>query len=425
MSLNLPSHGWDNGCIDVYEKIECIGSGTYGQVYLATHRDTGDMVALKKIRSLNEVQGLPVTSIREIKVLKSLRHRNLVGLKEVIVTNEMEDPDDDIVFEKCGPSADFTTGCIYLVLEYVEHDLTGLLDRQYPFTDVEIKCIMKQLCEVMAVMHASNIVHRDIKCSNLLMTPKHVLKVADFGLARAINTDLNFTNKVRWHGILVTQCFAAKVVTLWYRCPELLLGATAYDATVDMWSVGCVFVELYIGRPLFAGKNEMEQIRRIFDVCGSPTPATWPDHVNLPFASKFVPETPMASRLQEFIKRETQARYPQRELPPGALELMTSLLQLNPAKRHSAAAALQSRYFRSDPMAPKNPESLPPLANVPPSHELQTKKIRKEQAAKRNLPQSISSESRPLGSPLDPPLPTKRSKTSADPAIPKQRYLGP
>ncbi|KDO34505.1 CMGC/CDK/CRK7 protein kinase [Saprolegnia parasitica CBS 223.65] len=400
MSLNLPQHGWDDGCLDVYEKIECIGAGTYGQVYLAAHRDTGDMVALKKIRSLNEVQGLPVTSIREIKVLKSLRHRNLVGLKEVIVTNEVDDPDDDFA-EKCGPGADFTTGCIYLVLEYVEHDLTGLIDRQYPFSDVEIKSIMKQLCEVLVAMHGVDIIHRDIKCSNLLMTPKHVLKVADFGLARSIGGgEKNFTNKV---------------VTLWYRSPELLLGATSYDSMVDMWSVGCVFAELYIGRPLFAGKNEMEQIRRIFEVCGSPTQSNWPDHGSLPFASKFVPDATLPNRLADFLKRETQARYPTRELPTGALDLMTSLLQLDPKKRLTASAALQSRYFRSEPLAPADPESLPPLSNLPPSHEFQTKKIRKEQASKRNLSasMSISSESRPLGSPSDAPLPPKRAKTSS------------
>ncbi|OQS02990.1 cyclin-dependent kinase [Thraustotheca clavata] len=408
MSLNLPTHAWDDGDIDVYEKIECIGAGTYGQVYLAAHRDTGDMVALKKIRSLNEVQGLPVTSIREIKVLKLLKHRNLVGLKEVIVTNEIEDPDDDFA-EKCGPGADFTTGCIYLVLEYVEHDLTGLLDRQYPFTDVEIKCIMKQLCEVMAVMHADDIVHRDIKCSNLLLTPSHVLKVADFGLARSIAGE---------------QCFTNKVVTLWYRCPELLLGATNYDAMVDMWSVGCVFVELYIGRPLFAGRNEMEQIRRIFEVCGTPTNTNWPDHQILPFSSKFVPDSPLPNRLSDFIRREMQSR--QRELPLGALDLMTSLLQLNPKRRLTAEYALQSPYFRSEPSAPSDPESLPKLSDLPPSHELQTKKIRKEQASKRNLSasNSISSESRPVVSPIDPP-PVKRQKSNMEMQLHKQRYIGP
>ncbi|RLO00370.1 hypothetical protein DYB28_002591 [Aphanomyces astaci] len=202
MSLGLPNHGWSDACIDVYEKIECIGAGTYGQVFLASHRDTGEKVALKKIRSLNEVQGLPVTTIREIKVLKAIKHRNVVGLREVIVTNELDmgdlddDPDADIPAAGGGPvPMDFSCGCIYLVLEYVDHDLTGLLDRQYPFTDVEIKSIMMQLMDVMKYMHATDVIHRDIKCSNLLLTPQHLLKVADFGLARSTLGELPFTNK--------------------------------------------------------------------------------------------------------------------------------------------------------------------------------------------------------------------------------------
>ncbi|RHZ34750.1 hypothetical protein DYB31_012928 [Aphanomyces astaci] len=386
MSLGLPNHGWSDACIDVYEKIECIGAGTYGQVFLASHRDTGEKVALKKIRSLNEVQGLPVTTIREIKVLKAIKHRNVVGLREVIVTNELDmgdlddDPDADIPAAGGGPvPMDFSCGCIYLVLEYVDHDLTGLLDRQYPFTDVEIKSIMMQLMDVMKYMHATDVIHRDIKCSNLLLTPQHLLKVADFGLARSTLGELPFTNKV---------------VTLWYRSPELLLGATSYDAMVDMWSIGCVFAELYVGRPLFSGKNEIDQIKRIFDVCGSPTVADWPDHAALPFSSKFVPENlPIPNRLAEVLVREVSARVPPRELPPGALELMLSLLQLNPAKRPTAADALRSRYFQSEPFAPDDPESLPPIPCIP-SHEFQTKKIRKENNAKLRTTMPSSGGSR-------------------------------
>ncbi|CAK4078846.1 unnamed protein product [Aphanomyces euteiches] len=404
MSLGLPQYGWSDSCIDVYEKIECIGVGTYGQVYLASHRDTGEKVALKKIRSLNEVQGLPVTTIREIKVLKAIQHRNIVGLREVIVTNELDgDVDEDSSDvpsggDKAGPvPMDFSCGCIYIVLEYVDHDLTGLLDRQYPFSDIEIKSIMKQLLEVMKSMHAIDIIHRDIKCSNLLITTQNVLKVADFGLARSMLGDQPFTNKV---------------VTLWYRSPELLLGTTAYDGMVDMWSIGCVFVELYIGRPLFSGKNEIEQIKRIFDVCGTPTISQWPDHPSLPYSSKFIPDSPLPNRLSEFIQREVAARSPPRELPPGALDLMLSLLKLNPNKRITAAEALRSRYFHTEPYAPDDPESLPPISCVA-SHEFQTKKIRKENNAKQRTSMPSSGGGRfpsPPPPPLDLAKPAKRRK---------------
>ncbi|RLO02490.1 hypothetical protein DYB28_014188 [Aphanomyces astaci] len=163
---------------------------------------------------------------------------------------------------------------------------------------------------------------------------------------------------------------------------------------VDMWSIGCVFAELYVGRPLFSGKNEIDQIKRIFDVCGSPTVADWPDHAALPFSSKFVPENlPIPNRLAEVLVREVSARVPPRELPPGALELMLSLLQLNPAKRPTAADALRSRYFQSEPFAPDDPESLPPIPCIP-SHEFQTKKIRKENNAKLRTTMPSSGGSR-------------------------------
>ncbi|GLD94222.1 hypothetical protein PINS_up002833 [Pythium insidiosum] len=361
MSLHLPKHHWGTRGVDAYEKLECIGAGTYGQVYMAKNKQTGEVVAIKKIRSLNEVQGLPVTTIREIKVLKCLNHRNLVELKEVVVSSENDD--DDAEFTDKEEALEFCQGSIYLVLEYVEHDLTGLIDRQYPFSDIEIKSIMRQLVEVMHHMHSLDIIHRDIKCSNLLLTKHHLLKVADFGLARSIRGDQLFTNKV---------------VTLWYRPPELLLGATSYDASIDMWSIGCVFAELYIGHPLFQGKTELEQITKIFDLCGTPTTDSWPDYRFLPLSSKFVPEKRKERRLREYLLREVSAR--KRIFPKGALELIESLLVLDPEQRLTAADSLKSLYFQARPYAPEDPETITPVVNLPPSHEYQTKKIRREQA---------------------------------------------
>jgi cyclin-dependent kinase 12/13 len=205
----------------------------------------------------------------------------------------------------------------------------------------------------------------DIKCSNLLLTKTHLLKVADFGLARSIRGDQLFTNKV---------------VTLWYRPPELLLGATSYDASIDMWSIGCVMAELYIGHPLFQGKTELEQIGKIFDLCGTPTVETWPDYKFLPMTNKFVPDKRKERRLRDYLNREVTAR--KRIFPKGALELIEALLVLDPEQRLTAANCLKSSYFQARPYAPENPESLPPIANLPASHEYQTKKIRREQAAK-------------------------------------------
>ncbi|KAE8906424.1 Cyclin-dependent kinase [Phytophthora fragariae] len=365
MSLHLPKHHWGTRGMDAYEKLECIGAGTYGQVYMAKDKATGDVVAIKKIRSLNEVQGLPVTTIREIKVLKCLNHPNLVELKEVVVSSENDD--DDAEFTDKDEPLDYCHGSIYLVLEYLEHDLTGLIDRQHPFDDTAIKCLMKQLLDVMQYMHSIDIIHRDIKCSNLLMTRDHLLKVADFGLARSLRGDQLFTNKV---------------VTLWYRPPELLLGATSYDASIDMWSIGCVFAELYIGHPLFQGKTELEQITKIFDICGTPTTESWPDYKFLTHSSTFVPDKPKPKRLREYLMRETAAR--KRILPKGALELMEALLVLDPEQRLTASDCLNSHYFKARPLPPSDPKKLPPITNLPSSHEYQTKKIRREQAKQLN-----------------------------------------
>lgn len=365
MSLHLPKHHWGTRGMDAYEKLECIGAGTYGQVYMAKDKATGKVVAIKKIRSLNEVQGLPVTTIREIKVLKCLNHPNIVDMKEVVVSSEHDD--DDAEFTEKDEPLDYCHGSIYLVLEYLEHDLTGLIDRQHFFDDTEIKCVMKQLLDVIKYMHSIDIIHRDIKCSNLLMTRDHLLKVADFGLARSLRGDQLFTNKV---------------VTLWYRPPELLLGATSYDASIDMWSIGCVFAELYIGRPIFQGKTELEQITKIFDICGTPTTESWPDYKFLTHSSTFVPDKPKPKRLREYLMRETSAR--KRILPKGALELIEALLVLDPEQRLTAGDCIKAQYFQARPYAPDDPRKLPPITNLPPSHEYQTKKIRREQAKQQN-----------------------------------------
>uniref|UniRef100_A0AAV1T9W4 Cyclin-dependent kinase 2 homolog n=1 Tax=Peronospora matthiolae TaxID=2874970 RepID=A0AAV1T9W4_9STRA len=378
MSLHLPKHHWGTRGMDVYEKLECIGAGTYGQVYMAKDKATGEVVAIKKIRSLNEVQGLPVTTIREIKVLKCLSHPNLVELKEVVVSAENDD--DDAEFTDKDEPLDYCHGSIYLVLEYLEHDLTGLIDRQHPFDDTEIKCLMKQLLDVMKYMHSLDIIHRDIKCSNLLMTRDHLLKVADFGLARSLRGDQLFTNKV---------------VTLWYRPPELLLGATSYDASIDMWSVGCVFAELYIGHPIFQGKTELEQITKIFDVCGTPTTESWPDYKFLTHSSTFVPDKSKPKRLREFLMREATAR--KRILPKGALELIEALLVLDPEQRLTASDCLSAQYFHVRPYPPEDPKKLPPITNLPPSHEYQTKKIRREQAKQLNAGGANSQSSNNTG----------------------------
>lgn len=179
-----------------YERIEQIGEGTYGQVYRARCKDTDQIVALKKIRVLHGgYWGLPPTILREIKILKRLRHPNLVQMVEVVSSKGVEHLDeDDEVEEKHRVSKNDSTkdaregfkGNLFLVLEYVSHDLTGLMDVAYRFSEVQVKSIFKQLLEALQYMHDNKFVHRDIKSSNILIDHHFRLKLADFGLARCI-----------------------------------------------------------------------------------------------------------------------------------------------------------------------------------------------------------------------------------------------
>lgn len=316
--------------VDVFEKLEQVGEGTYGQVYMARSRFDGEIVALKKIRMDNEKEGFPITAIREIKILKSLDHKNVIKLKEIVTSKNK--------------------GSIYMVFEYMDHDLTGLADRPgIRFTVPQIKCYMKQLLTGLTYCHLNNILHRDIKGSNLLIDNQGVLKLADFGLARpcVLENSKSLTNRV---------------ITLWYRPPELLLGTQTYGPAVDMWSAGCIFAELLHGKPILPGKDEMEQLDLIFKLCGSPGVDDWPDFPELPWSKKFTKQKPFPRRTHEVFRR----------FPLSARILVDGLLALNPGNRISAKDALDSDYFWEEPM-PCGSQDLP---KYEPSHEFQTRKRR-------------------------------------------------
>ncbi|KAF0719470.1 Aste57867_1006 [Aphanomyces stellatus] len=321
-------------CSEKYTKVKCIGAGTYGRVYEARNRVTGEIVALKKIKTLNESEGVPVTTLREIIALKSLQHPNLVEMKEIVVSKQ-KDEDDEDEDESKAPSkettSDYSNGSIYLVLEFVSHDLTGLLQSKHSFSDLAIKYVMKQLLEALQYMHDRDFVHRDIKTSNILLTPDYSVKLADYGLARTLRVITKLTNKV---------------VTLWYRAPELLLGSTDYDASVDMWSIGCVFAELFLGRPLFQAKTDTDQMAKIVEMCG-----THLDEVNgishLPHFEKFIQNKKSTNVLKGTMIRKATDRNV--TLPKGFVDLLDKLLQIDPRRRFSAAQALNSDYFKAHP----------------------------------------------------------------------------
>eukprot|EP00536_Pseudo-nitzschia_multiseries_P009230 jgi/Psemu1/147823/gw1.253.37.1 len=353
-----------------YERIEQIGEGTYGQVYRARCKDTNEIVAMKKIRVHHGAHwGMPPTVIREIKILKTLVHPNLVRMVEVVsskANNNNKQTTTDV-----ADARESYKGNLFLVLEYVPHDLTGLLDVAYKFSEVEIKCIFRQLLDALAYMHEQKYVHRDIKSSNILIDRHFRLKLADFGLARSIEPPL--LDKLHEYE------FTNKVITLWYRPPELLLGATRYGPAVDIWSAGCILAELVLGRPLFTGKTEMDQLKLIFDVVGTPNQKSWPGVYDLKLLrTGDVSIEGDSNRKRPKLKERYQTKM--NHTAPGAINLVEKLLELDPSKRLTAPRALGHRYFLSEPRAPDRPETLGEmnLAKDGSFHEFQTKKKRKE-----------------------------------------------
>jgi cyclin-dependent kinase 12/13 len=224
-----------------------------------------------------------------------------------------------------------------MVFEYIEHDLAGLLDAKLPFSESEVKSIIHQLLEALFHCHAQNILHRDLKASNLLITKNGTLKLADFGLSR-------FTQKGK--GV-----YTNRVITRWYRPPELLLGATEYGPHVDMWSVGCILGELLLNsKAVFPGKSEVEQLDLIYKICGTPTPENWPSVAELPLWNEFKPKekSPRALREKLFYNNTKWSK--------EAIDLFDKLLQLDPAKRPSAKECLDHDWFWKNgrPIPPKN-----------------------------------------------------------------------
>ncbi|XP_044467687.1 protein IMPAIRED IN BABA-INDUCED STERILITY 1 isoform X2 [Mangifera indica] len=299
---------------DAFEKLDKIGQGTYSSVFRAREVATGKIVALKKVRFDNFQPESIRFMAREIMILRRLDHPNILKLEGVITSR--------------------LSSTIYLVFEYMEHDFAGLLNGGIKFTEPQIKCYMKQLLHAVEHCHLRGIMHRDIKTSNILVNNQGTLKLADFGLANM----LLMRNK---------QKLTSRVVTLWYRPPELLMGSTNYNVSVDLWSVGCVFAELIVGKPILKGRTEVEQLHKIFRLCGSPPEDYW-GKVKLPHANMFKPQNNYEGCLRVRCK----------DFPASAVNLMETFLSIDPSMRGTASSALMSEYFFTTPYA-CDPSELP------------------------------------------------------------------
>ena len=288
-----------------------VGSGTYGKVFKAIHVYTKNLAALKKIRMEGEKDGFPVTAVREIKLLQSLKHDNVVSLQEVMVEHN---------------------DC-FMVFEYLSHDLTGLLNHPtFKLDHAHKKHLGRQLFEGLNYLHKRGVLHRDIKAANILVSNEGQLKLADFGLARFYSKrgKPDYTNRV---------------ITIWYRPPELLLGETQYGPAVDIWSAACVMVEIFTRHAIFPGDGgEINQLDRIYNVLGTPTRSEWPGLVDMAW---FELLRPTERRPNTFAQKY------QGKVTPAAYELLTAMLLYDPSKRPSASDVLEHPYFTTEEPEPR------------------------------------------------------------------------
>lgn len=317
------------GCrsVNCYERLNQIEEGSYGVVFRARDRLTGEIVALKKLKMDQEKNGFPITSLREIRTLMEARHENVVRVREIVVGDTLTQ--------------------IFIVMDFIEHDLKTLLQTQtMPFLASEIKTLIHQLLSATALLHRNWIIHRDLKTSNLLMNNRGQIKLADFGLARMYGDPPMDEEEM-------TQL----VVTLWYRAPELLLGAKRYDTAIDIWSVGCIFAELINKEPLFCGKNETDQIIKVFKLLGQPNEDIWPGFSKLPNAKTFLGNS--HSIAQPFSKLRQTFKYS----TENCIDLLQKLLTYDPEKRITAEQALQHPYFFESP-PPAHPDTFGSFPSV-------------------------------------------------------------
>uniref|UniRef100_F1KVZ0 cyclin-dependent kinase n=1 Tax=Ascaris suum TaxID=6253 RepID=F1KVZ0_ASCSU len=312
-----------SGCRNVAE-FECLNrieEGTFGVVYRAKEKKTDEIVALKRLKMEKEKEGFPITSLREINMLlKAGNHPNIVNVREIVVGSTMDK--------------------IYLVMEYVEHDMKSLMDMMHSrgkhFTIGQVKTLLRQLLSGVAHMHDEWILHRDLKTSNLLLSHKGILKIGDFGLAREFGDPL--------------KAYTPIVVTLWYRSPELLLGIKEYSTAVDMWSCGCIFAEFLRLKPLFPGKGELDQINKIFLELGTPNEKIWSGYSELP--------GPRKMKFDHHEYNQLWKKFPSNIVDKKGLDFLNELLRYDPEKRLTAHEALLHEWFNEDPQ-PTPPELFP------------------------------------------------------------------
>lgn len=286
-----------------YQRTEKIGEGTYGMVFKGQNKATGESIALKKIHLSEQDDGVPPTALREIALLKELKHDNIVELLDIINAGSR----------------------LFLVFEYLDIDLKKHFELNPSLaSDTSIiRNYLWQICAGVAYCHSHRILHRDLKPQNLLIDERtNRLKIADFGLARAFS--------------LPVRPYTHEVVTLWYRAPEILLGGKQYSTPADIWSIGCIFVEMVNGKPLFPGDSEIDELFLIFGSMGTPDESVWPG------VSTYAD---YKTNFPQWKPKDLRSICP--TLSDDGINLVSNMLTYYPPKRITAKSALNHPYLTS------------------------------------------------------------------------------
>ncbi|KAH6755221.1 MAP kinase 7 [Perilla frutescens var. hirtella] len=290
-----------------YVPIKPVGRGAYGVVCSSINRETNERVAIKKINNVfgNRVDAL--RTLRELMLLRCIKHENVIALKDVMMPTNWRGFKD-----------------VYLVYELMDTDLHQIIKSSQPLSNDHCKYFVFQLLRGLKYLHSANILHRDLKPGNLLVNADCQLKICDFGLARTS----------RDNGQFMTEY----VVTRWYRAPELLLSCDNYGTSIDIWSVGCILAEILGRKPIFPGTDSLSQLRLIISVLGSQAEADL-KFIDNAKARKYVKSIEFPGRVH------FSSLYPHAD--PLAIDLLERMLVFDPSKRITVAEALCHPYIAS------------------------------------------------------------------------------
>lgn len=328
----------DSERIRVLQKYEIVGyiaAGTYGRVYKAKSKTQPDRVfAIKKFKADKEGEvvnytGISQSACREMALCRELNHHNITKLEEIILEDKS----------------------IYMVFDYAEHDLLQIIHfhshpERKPIPESIVKSVMWQLLNGVSYLHQNWVLHRDLKPANIMLTNDGVVKIGDLGLARLFSDPLQ--------SLFVGD---KVVVTIWYRAPELLLGARHYTPAVDLWAVGCIFAELLSLRPIFKGEEvkmdkknvpfQRNQTQKVIEILGTPSADQWPSLPKYPEYPSLQAMKMYPPNLENWYRNVGCTNQRQ-------FELLSSLLEYDPAKRITADEALLHPFFTEPPKVTQN-----------------------------------------------------------------------